>query len=85
MKLKDSSITVRLDPIEVIKADEGDRTFEGWGSVEVVDKQGEKLPIDDIMKTMPVYIRRGGVLHDMHTNKHVGSVVKYNEQDHEEN
>jgi len=57
--------------------DSGKFIFEAWGSVEVVDKDNQVLPISDILKAMPLLIKRGGTLHLGHTNQPVGRVLDF--------
>ena len=63
--------------IPTVVADGGDKgkfIFETWGSVEVLDKDGQILPISEIMKAMPSMINRGGVIHLGHSNRVVGKI-----------
>lgn len=57
--------------------DENSRLVRGWGSVDVVDKAGQRLPMDEFKKVMPIYMRRGGVITDMHSNKVVAKCLNY--------
>lgn len=57
--------------------DKGKFIFEAWGSVEIVDKEGQILPVKDIIKAMPALIRRGGTLHLGHTNQPVGRIIDF--------
>lgn len=54
-----------------------DRLFEAFASVEVKDSQGDLIPIDELRRVMPVYMKRGGALQFQHSNKPVGRVVNY--------
>ncbi len=56
------------------------REFTSWGSVEVVDSQGDKIPMEDLKQKMPIVMRRGGVIMYGHSNRHVGRLTKYNFQ-----
>lgn len=56
---------------------EEERIFKSWISVEEVDRQGEILPIDTLLRAMPTYVKRGGVLMDQHSNRHVGKLLNY--------
>lgn len=56
------------------------REFTSWGSVEVVDSQGDKISMEDLKQKMPIVMRRGGVILYGHSNRHVGRLTKYNFQ-----
>ncbi len=58
-----------------------DRIVEGWGSVQIIDNQGDYVPIDSIIKLMPTYMKRGGILIDGHTNRHVGKIIHWEPKD----
>ena len=63
------------DNIEI--TDDKDRLFKAWGSVEIVDKDGELIPMSVFAKIMPKIMERGGVLIDNHTNRVVGRILNY--------
>ena len=48
------------------KVDKEKRIVAVYGSCEVVDSDGEIIPIDDIEKSMPILMKRGGIV--MHEN-----------------
>ena len=54
-----------------------DRIVKGWGSVEIVDKEGEVLPMSEFIKIMPIVMKRGGIITDRHTNMVVGKILNY--------
>ena len=56
---------------------ESDRTFEGWASVEVVDKQKDLIPVTLLKNLFPIYMSRGGHVSDGHTNRHIGKIDSY--------
>lgn len=58
-----------------------DRTFEGWGSVEVKDSQEDIIPIKALEKVMPTYMKRGSPIMFGHSNRHVGKILKYDFRD----
>lgn len=64
-----------FDEIEI--TDEKERLFKAWGSVEIVDKDGELIPMEAFAKIMPKIMERGGVLIDNHTNRVVGKILNY--------
>jgi hypothetical protein len=53
------------------------RIFEGWASVEVVDKQGEVVPAEELKKAMIDFMDRGGAIVFEHSNKPVGKVLQW--------
>lgn len=56
---------------------EEDRFVKGWGSVEIIDKDGEMLPMSEFKKVMPIVMKRGGNINDRHSNRHVGKILNY--------
>ncbi len=62
---------------DIVISDDSDRTFEAWGAVNVVDRIGELVPVELVEKLMPIYMKRGGILVDSHTGRHVGKVEKW--------
>lgn len=64
-----------LETIEILNKE--DRMFKSWGSVELVDSQDEVIPIDEFKPIMPVMMKRGGPIMDMHSNRHVGKILSY--------
>lgn len=65
--------------IEQIKnvLNEQDRLVKGWGSVEIVDKDGEVIPMEELDKAMPKIIERGAPIIDHHSNKIIGKILNY--------
>ena len=57
------------------------RIFEGIVTVEMVDKQGEITIRDELLKTFPVWMDRGGTINDTHSNRHVGKGLNYSPVD----
>ena len=53
----------------------GDRVIEGYGIVDVYDNTGELITTEDIAKQMDIFMDRGGVVMDLHTNRPSGQVV----------
>lgn len=58
----------------VEKAD--DRVFVAWSSVDAVDKSGEKILIEDLIKDMENYMQMPAI-NDEHTNGVVGKCLAY--------
>ena len=65
----------QLDKAEILN--DNDRIFKLWGTVEVIDKDGELLPIDEFKKVMPLIMKRGGNLIDSHSNRVIGKILNY--------
>jgi hypothetical protein len=59
-----------------------DRLFMAWSSVDVVDKDGEKIPIDEVIETHRTALQRGGSLQNMHTNHKIGCMLAYRTMTH---
>ncbi len=57
--------------------DEQNRTFWGWLSVEVRDREGEIIPMDVLRPMMDIFMRRGGFLILNHSNWVIGRLVEY--------
>jgi len=53
------------------------RVFTGYGSVEVVDKDGDLIPVEAIRDSMAKYFDIGGPITDMHSNRKVGEMLGY--------
>jgi len=64
--------------------DEKQRIFQAWGSVEVRDKAGEMLPMEEFKKIMPIIMKRGGSLMDTHSNRKIGQILNYEFKEHPE-
>lgn len=60
-----------------IEEKNGDRWFTGILTVEMKDRQGEILVISELMKVLPIWLERGGILTDTHSNRHVGRGINY--------
>lgn len=54
-----------------------DRVYVSWATVDVRDKDGEKVPIDDVIRDQDVLLNRNGPITDQHTNAVVGETVAY--------
>jgi phage head maturation protease len=55
-----------------------DRIFQSWGSVEMIDRQGDLLPIDEFRPVVEKLLAAGHQipLQDSHTNHNVGVITK---------
>lgn len=63
------------DAIEVL--DDDSRRFVAWASVEVVDREGEVIPMSELRKIMPQIMERGGPIQDSHSNRNIGRILNY--------
>lgn len=63
------------DSLKIVNPDE--RIFQSWGTVEVVDKDNQVLPISEFEGIMPIMMDRGGELMYAHSNKKVGKILNY--------
>ena len=67
----------------IIKDDEK-RLVEGWASVEVVDRQGDIVPMDTIKEAFMDFVSRtGGLIMKQHENKPIGKVLQWNVEDYD--
>lgn len=53
-----------------------DRIFVAWSTVDSVDKSGEKIPVEDVIKDMENYMQMPSI-NDEHTNGVVGKCLAY--------
>lgn len=53
------------------------RKFTCWGSVEVVDRQHEIIPIEEVYKIMDIWMDRGAPIMFIHTNRQVGKGLSW--------
>lgn len=58
-------------------SDDNQRKFEGWLTVEMVDKDRQILPVSEFVKFMDDLMDRGGPLIDSHSNRVVGKVLNW--------
>lgn len=59
-----------------------DRVFVAWSSVDVEDKDKEKIPIDEVIQTHKTFLERGGVIKDMHGRHQIGRMLAYRTMTH---
>ena len=64
--------------------DSDKRLVAGWASVEVVDADGQYVPIDELVRAMIDYVDRGGLIMYGHSNKPVGRVIYWDVREHPE-
>jgi hypothetical protein len=61
--------------------DDDMRKFSCWGSVEVVDRQKEIIPIDEVYKIMDIWMDRGSPIMFNHSNRQVGKGLNWRPAD----
>lgn len=57
--------------------DEKSRIVKGYGTVEIIDNQGDFVHLDAIKSIMDIYMKRGGILMDTHSNRHIGKILDW--------
>lgn len=65
-------------------ADDNERLFQFWATVEIRDKDDELIPLDTILPQMDAFMERGGNINLNHTNWTVGKVEEYERRYNEE-
>ena len=60
---------------DLIIKDEDHRLIEGWATVEIVDRQGDLVPVDAMKEAFINFMSNGGLLMKDHKNKPVGKVL----------
>jgi hypothetical protein len=60
---------------------ETDRIVEGYGNVSTIDNQGDFVSVTRMSELMPIYMKRGGILMDSHTNRHIGNILHWELRD----
>lgn len=71
-----------MDEIKQAVQQAKDRLFVAWSSVDVVDKDSEKIPIDEVIEQHNIALKRGGSLQDMHTNHKIGCMLAFRTKTH---
>jgi HK97 family phage prohead protease len=69
-------------PFEILSED--DRIVAGWASVEILDSQGDIIPIEEIERAMYILMDRGGQILYGHGNKPIGKILKWEIRKHPE-
>lgn len=54
-----------------------ERLIEGWASVEVLDVQGDIVPVEEMEKSMYKFMDRGGLIMYGHSNKPIGKILQW--------
>jgi hypothetical protein len=68
---------IKEKPSQFEIIDEDERLVKGWASVEVVDLQGDIVPISELKRAMYRFMDRGGLIMYAHSNKPVGKVLQW--------
>lgn len=61
---------------------EKDRLVRSWVSVEVTDKQGDIVPVDQLKRVLGTWFKRGATMMDQHTNRPIGRGLHWSEAIH---
>lgn len=73
------------DDMEEIKSsveNAAERLLVTWASVDIKDKAGEKIPIEDIIEQQETLLKRNGPVSDTHTNKIIGQTIAFKVLEH---
>lgn len=71
-----------MDEIKAAVEKAEDRIYASWASVDMKDKAGELIPINDLIKQQDTLLKRHGPISDTHTNKIVGETLAYKVLEH---
>ncbi len=66
-----------VDYKDIVVKDDDNRLVEGWASVEVLDRQGDIVPIEAVKTAFVNYMINGGNIMKEHQNKPVGRVIQW--------
>jgi len=66
-----------LEEIKSTVEQANDRLYVTFASVDVRDKSGELIPIDDVIKQQEGLLNRGGPVTDNHTNRVIGRTMAF--------
>ena len=66
-----------LDEIKKVVESAVDRLYTSWATVDAVDKDRQKVPIDEAIKQKEILMKRGSPIQDTHTNKNIGKTLAY--------
>ena len=70
---KEGEAPIQISDMELF--DETQRIVKGWGTVEIVDKEGDFLPMSEFKQIMPIIMKRGGNVSDRHSNRVIGKIL----------
>lgn len=66
-----------LDEIKSAVKKAADRLYATFATADARDKDGELIPIQDLISQQEILMERGGVVIDTHSNKPVGKTIAY--------
>ncbi len=66
--------------IQITEIKKESREFGGFASVKLIDKQGDLVPIAELMKVMGTLMKRGASIIDSHSNYVCGKILAYEER-----
>jgi len=66
-----------LDEIKVAVNNAKDRLYTSWATVDAVDKDGQKVPIEEAIAQQKILLERGGPIRSAHQGKDVGKTLAY--------
>lgn len=69
--------STNLEEIKKLVENAKDRLFVSWSTVDAVDKDGERIPIEDAIVQQDILMRRGAPMIDEHENAVVGKTLAY--------
>ena len=75
---------VKTRPEQFKITDPNERIVAGWASVEIVDLQGDVIPVDVLERAMYKYVDRGGHILYRHSNMPVGKILRWEIREHPE-
>ncbi len=73
-----------LDQIKDAVEKAEDRLLVTWATVEMKDKAGELIPVEDVISQQDTLLKRNGPITDTHTNKIIGQTLAYKVMEHPE-
>lgn len=81
---KQLEVVKSVRPLNMDILNDKDRVFNAWITVETVDKDNTLIPVDQVMKTLVPFMKRGGFVSLLHSNKIVGKLLNYEKAIHPE-
>ena len=81
MKDEDMKKTGKFHKAFIKSINTTNRTFTLWASVDIRDRQGDRIPMEYLEQAMPAFMERGSPIIDNHSNRQVGKVLQYRFKD----
>ena len=63
---------------------DSERLVRSWMSVDVKDKQGDRIPVEAFKRVLNTWFKRGATMMDQHSNRPIGKGLTWNEDIHTE-